>query len=64
MKYLFYENKDLLLSVINWIDIFFNKFREDAYSKNFNKFIQNFSFIINYKDELIFNNVIKTLCNI
>ena len=64
MKYLFYENKDLLLSVINWIDIFFNKFREDAYSKNFNKFIQNFSFIINYKDELIFKNGIKTLCNI
>jgi hypothetical protein len=64
MENLFYQNKDLLLSVINWIDIFFNKFRGEAYSKNFDKFIENFSFIINYKDDLIFKNGIKTLCNI
>ena len=64
MDYLFYENKDLLLSVINWIEKFFNKFCEEAFSNNFNEFIKNFSFIATYKDEMIFQNGIKTLCNI
>ena len=64
MEYLFYENKDLLLSVINWIEKFFNKFCEEAFSNNFSKFIKSFSFIATYKDEIIFQNGIKTLCNI
>ena len=64
MEYLFYENKDLLLSVINWIEKFFNKFCEEAFSNNFSKFIKSFYFIATYKDEIIFQNGIKTLCNI
>ena len=64
MEYLFYGNKDLLLSVINWIEKFFNKFCEEAFSNNFSKFIKSFYFIATYKDEIIFQNGIKTLCNI
>ena len=64
MEYLSYENKHLLLSVIKWIEKFFNKFREEAFNTNFNKFIKNFSFIATYKDESIFETGIKTLCNI
>ena len=64
MEYLSYENKDLLLSVINWIEKFFNKFCEEAFNNNFNAFIKSFSFIATYKDEIIFQNGVKTLCNI
>ena len=64
MEYLSYENKHLLLSVIKWIEKFFNKFREEAFNNDFDKFIKNFSFIATYKDESIFEIGIKTLCNI
>ena len=64
MEYLFYENNDLLLCVIKWIEKFFNKFCEEAFSSDFNKFIESFAFIATYKDEEIFDTGIKTLCNI
>ena len=64
MEYLFYENNDLLLSVIKWIDQFFNKFCEEAFNNDFNKLIENFSFIATYKDQAIFETGVKTLCNI
>ena len=64
MKYLFFENNDLLLSVIKWIEKCFNKFCEEAFSKDFNKFIENFAFIATYKDKEIFETGIKTLCKI
>ena len=63
MEYLS-ENKELLINVIKWIEKFFNKFGEDAFSREFNKFIERFSFIAIYKDEEIFEKGIKTLCNI
>jgi vacuole morphology and inheritance protein 14 len=64
MEYLFYENNELLLTIIKWIDQFFNKFCEEAFNNNFNKFIENFAFIATYKDQEIFETGIKTLCNI
>ena len=64
MEYLSYENNNLLLSVIKWIENFFNNFCEDAFSNDFNKFIKSFAFIATYKDEEIFEIGIKTLCNI
>jgi vacuole morphology and inheritance protein 14 len=64
MEYLSYENNNLLLSVIKWIEKFFNNFCEDAFSNDFNKFIESFAFIATYKDEEIFELGIKTLCNI
>ena len=64
MEYLFYENNDLLLSVIKWIGQFFSKFCEEAFNSDFNKFIENFSFIATYKDQTIFETGVKTLCNI
>ena len=64
MEYLYYENNDLLLTVIKWIEQFFNKFCEEAFINDFNHFIENFSFIATYKDQEIFEAGIKTLCNI
>lgn len=42
----------------------FNKFCEETFINDFNKFIQNFAFIATYKDQQIFEIGIKTLCNI
>ena len=64
MEYLYYENNDLLLSVIKWIDQFFNKFGEEAFNNDFNKLIEHFTFIATYKDQTIFETGVKTLCNI
>ena len=64
MKYLYFENKELLFIVIKWIEKFFNKFGEDAFSNNFKKFIEKFTSIAIYKDEEIFEIGIKTLYNI
>ena len=64
MEYIYYENNDLLLTIIKWIEEFFNKFCEEAFNNDFNKFIQNFAFIATYKDQHIFETGIKTLCNI
>ena len=64
MEYLFYENNNLLLSVIKWIEKFFNNFYEKAFKNDFNKFIESFAFIATYRDEEIFEKGIKTLCNI
>ena len=64
MEYIYYENNDLLLTIIKWIEEFFNKFSEEAFNNDFNKFIQNFAFIATYKDQQIFETGIKTLCNI
>ncbi len=64
MEYLFYENNNLLLSVIKWIEKFFNNFYEKAFKSDFNKFIESFAFIATYRDEEIFEIGIKTLCNI
>jgi vacuole morphology and inheritance protein 14 len=50
--------------VIKWIEKYFNKFPEEAFSKDFNEFIENFAFIATYKDEEIFETGISTLCNI
>ena len=64
MKYINFNNKELLLTVVKWIDKFFNKFGEEAFSTNFNKFIEKFAYIAIYKDEDIFEIGIKTLYNI
>jgi hypothetical protein len=64
MKYLYFENKELLFIVIKWIDKFFNKFGEDAFSIDFDNFIKKFTSIAIYKDEEIFEIGIKTLYNI
>ena len=64
MEYLYYENNELLLTVLKWIEQFFNKFCEETFINYFNKFIQNFAFIATYKDQQIFEAGIKTLCNI
>ena len=64
MEYLFFENNELLLTIIKWIDQFFKKFCEEAFNNSFNKFIKNFSFIATYKDQEIFETGIKALCNI
>jgi hypothetical protein len=64
MEYLYFENKELLTNVIKWIKAIFNKFGEETFSDNFNKFIEKFAFITLYKDEEIFEKGIKMLCNI
>lgn len=64
MNYLNFENKELLFIVIKWIDKFFNKFGEDAFSNNFDGFLKEFTSIAIYKDEEIFEIGIKTLYNI
>ena len=64
LQYLFYDNHYLLLSVIKWIEKYFNKFGDEAFKNNFKKLIENFSFISTHKDDTIFNSGIKTLCNI
>lgn len=64
MKYLIFGNKELLFIVIKWIEKFFNKFGEDAFSIDFNEFIIQFTSIAIHKDEEIFETGIKTLYNI
>ena len=64
MNYLDFENKELLFIVIKWINKFFNKFGEDAFSIDFDDFIEKFTSIAIYKDEEIFEIGIKTLYNI
>ena len=64
MQYLYFENKELIFIVIKWIDKFFNKFGEDAFSIDFDNFIKKFTSIAIYKDEEIFEIGIKTLYNI
>lgn len=64
MEYLYFENKELLINAIKWIKAIFNKFGEETFSDNFNKFIEKFAFITLYKDEEIFEKGIKILCNI
>ena len=64
MDYLIFENNDVLLSVLNWVEKFFAKYGDGAFSKDFNKFIEKYSFIVTYKDEEIFETGIQTLCKI
>ena len=64
MDYLLIENKELIINVLKWLEKFFDKFSNEAFKNNFNKFIEKFSTISIYKDEEIFEKGIETLCNI
>lgn len=58
------KSKDVLLNVINWIDKFFNKLKEDAFKNDFEKFIKKFTSAVICEDNDIFDKGISTLCNI
>lgn len=64
MDYLIFENNEVLLFVLDWIEKFFTKYGDGAFSKDFNKFIEKYCFIVTYKDEEIFETGIQTLCKI
>ena len=50
--------------MLDWIEKFFTKYGDGAFSKDFNKFIEKYCFIVTYKDEEIFETGIQTLCKI
>ena len=64
MDYLLFENKELIINILKWLEKFFDKFSNEAFKNNFNKFIEKFSSISVFKDEEIFEKGIETLCNI
>ena len=64
MDYLLFENKELIIIILKWLEKFFDKFSNEAFKNNFNKFIEKFSTISIFKDEEIFEKGIKALCNI
>jgi hypothetical protein len=64
MDYLLFENKELIIIILKWLEKFFDKFSNEAFKNNFNKFIEKFSSISVFKDEEIFEKGIETLCNI